>query len=97
MKTLLRIVLAPVRFLLWIMCGACKVLLQISTVLLAVVAIFLVAAGIISIICGNTAHGIAGIAIGFAVSPYGIPKLAMLLLARMYCLRYWMESYCMRC
>ena len=40
----------------------------------------------ISIIYGNTAYGIEGIAIGYAVSPYGIPKLAVLLLARLYCM-----------
>ena len=92
MKTLLRIVLAPVRFLLWVICGVCKVLLQISTVLFAMVAISLVVAGVISLIYSNVAYGIAGIAIGFAVSPYGIPKLAALLLAKLYCLRYWLAK-----
>jgi hypothetical protein len=92
MKTLLRILLAPVQFLLWIICGVCRILLQISTVLLAIMAILLVVAGVISVIYGNVAYGIAGIAIGVAVSPYGIPKLAALLLARLYCLRYWLSE-----
>ncbi len=88
----MKIVFAPVILLIWIICTISKALLQITTFLSSILAILFIISGIVSVLYGNVGYGIAGVAVGFAVSPYGIPKLAALLLARLYYLRYWLTG-----
>ena len=49
-------------------------------------------AGVITIVTGSVLKGCIGLVIALALSPYGIPMLAALILARFYGLRYWLKD-----
>lgn len=92
MKLLLKIVFSPVLLVLWIICGICNVFIKASAVVLSFIAILFALAGVITIITGSVGKGIAGLVIAFLLSPYGIPMLAALVLARFYGLRCWLKE-----
>lgn len=92
MKIILKILFAPIILVLWLFCGICKLFLQISSAVLCWAAILFAIAGIITIVTGSLLTGCIGLIIAFAVSPYGIPMLAALILARFYVFRYWLSD-----
>lgn len=92
MKLLLKIIFAPVLLVLWIICGICNMFIKASAVVLPFIAILFALAGVITIVTGSVGKGIVGLVIAFLLSPYGIPMLAALMLARFYGLRYWLRE-----
>ena len=92
MKFILKILFAPVVFLLWLFCGICNLCIRVSATVLYFAAIFFGLAGVITIVTGSVLKGCIGLVIALALSPYGIPMLAALILARFYGLRYWLKD-----
>ena len=92
MKFILKILFAPVVFLLWLFCGICNLCIRVSATVLCFAAILFALAGIITIVTGSVLKGCIGLVIALALSPYGIPMLAALILARFYGLRYWLKD-----
>lgn len=92
MKFILKILFAPVIFLLWLFCGVCNLCLKVSSTILCIGAILFAIAGIITICTGSILNGCIGLAIALAFSPYGIPLLAALVLAKFYVFRYWLSD-----
>ena len=92
MKIILKILIAPVVFLLWLLCGLCNISLKLSAAVLGILAIVFAGAGIITIFSGAILKGCIGLAIALALSPYGIPMLAALILARLYGFRMWLTE-----
>ena len=84
MKFILKILISPVVFLLWLLCGLCSLCLKLSAALLGILAVVFAVAGIITILSGAILKGCIGLAIALALSPYGLPMLAALILARLY-------------
>ena len=92
MKFILKIVFAPVVFLLWLFCGVCNLCIRVSATVLYFAAILFGLAGVVTIVTGSVLKGCIGLVIALALSPYGIPMLAALILARFYGLRYWLKD-----
>ncbi len=92
MKFILKILIAPVVFLLWLLCGICNISLKLSAAVLGILAIVFAGVGIITILSGAILKGCIGLVIALALSPYGIPMLAALILARLYGLRLWLTE-----
>lgn len=92
MKFILKILVAPVLFLLWFLCGLCNLCLKLSAAVLGILAIVFAGVGIITILSGALLKGSIGLAIAFVLSPYGIPMLAALILARLYCFRLLLKE-----
>ena len=92
MKFILKILFAPVVFLLWLFCGICNLCIRVSSTALYFAAILFGLAGVITIVTGSVLKGCIGLVIALALSPYGIPMLAALVLARFYGLRYWLKD-----
>ena len=92
MKFILKILFAPVVFLLWLFCGICNLCIRVSATVLYFAAILIALAGLITIVTGSVLKGCIGLVIALALSPYGIPMLAALILARFYGLRYWLKD-----
>lgn len=92
MKFILKILFAPVVFLLWLFCGVCNLCIRVSATVLYFAAILFGLTGVITIVTGSVLKGCIGLVIALALSPYGIPMLAALILARFYGLRYWLKD-----
>jgi hypothetical protein len=48
--------------------------------------------GIITIVSGSSITGVIGLIVAFILSPFGIPKLAALLVAQLYIFRLWLRE-----
>lgn len=92
MKIILKLLCAPIIAALWIITAICNLTLKLSSVVLAFVAILFAIASVLKLIEGSTTAGLIGLCIAFLFSPYGLPTLAALILARLYCLRYWLQE-----
>lgn len=92
MKFILKIIFAPVLFVLWLFCGICNLCIRVSAAALSFIAILFALAGVVTIVTGSLLKGCIGLVIALALSPYGIPMLAALVLARFYGLRYWLKD-----
>ena len=92
MKLILKILFAPIILLLWLFCGVCNLCLKLSATVLFIVSIPFAIMGIITIFTGAVLKGCIGLAVALALSPYGIPTLAALILARFYIFRYWLKD-----
>ncbi len=92
MKFILKVLLAPIMLLLWLLTGTCKIILKISVVVFAVVSLLFAIMGIITIVSGSSITGVIGLIVAFILSPFGIPKLAALLVAQLYIFRLWLRE-----
>ena len=92
MKIILKLLCAPIIVALWIITAICNLILKVSSVVLAFAAILFAIAAVLKIIDGHTTSGLIGLGVAFMFSPYGLPTLAALILARIYCLRYWLQD-----
>lgn len=81
MKFILKILLAPLMLLLWIIECACKLALKLSSVVFVLASILFVLASIPYFTGGNALNGCICLVIAFLLSPYGLPLLAVKLLA----------------
>ena len=92
MKLILKLLCAPVIFVLWIFTGLCNLMIRLSSVALFFVAILFALAAVLKLAEGFTASAIVGFLVAFLLSPFGLPMAATLILARFYGLRYWLQD-----
>ena len=92
MKFILKILFAPVFITLWLLCGICNLCVRVSAAALSFVAILFALAGVITIVTGSLLKGCIGLVIALALSPYGLPMVAALVLARFCGLRIWLKD-----
>ncbi len=92
MKFILKILFAPVMLILWLLAGVCNLFLRVSTVVLALAALLFAIMGIITIATDSVLKGCIGLIVAFLFSPWGLPKLAALLVAQLYILRLWLKE-----
>ena len=81
MKYILKILLAPVMLVLWIIECVCKLVLKLSTVVFVLVSILFALASVFHFTHGSVPNGCICLVIAFLLSPYGLPMLAVKLLA----------------
>lgn len=80
-RLLLKIILFPVSILLSILVAFLTFLLSVSSIILGIVSFLCVIAAISAFIQHDTVTGIQGLVIGFLLSPYGLQKLAVYVIA----------------
>ena len=92
MKHLLKLLCAPIIGMLWLVTAICNLILKLSSVVLLFAAIRVAAAAVLKFVEGAITVGLIGLGVAFLLSPFGLPTLAALILARIYCLRYWLQE-----
>lgn len=92
MKFILKLLFIPFMLTLWILCGMCNIILKLSTIVLAIIAMLFATIGVITIITDSALKGFIDLAIAFVLSPYGLPTLAAMLIAQFYILRMWLQE-----
>lgn len=81
MKFIFKILIAPLMLALWVIEFICKLVLKLSSVVFVLISILFVIASIYYFSNGSTLNGCIGLGIAFLLSPYGLPKLAVKLVA----------------
>ncbi len=92
MKTMLKILLAPLFAVLTVVTWLCLLLLKLSAFLLGLAAVIFAALGVFMLITGSTKNGVIVIILALVVSPVGIPLLAAHLLGWLQSLRYALQD-----
>lgn len=92
MKFILKILLAPVMLTLWLIECLCKLALKLSSVVFVLASILFLVASIPHFTDGNTLNGCICLVIAFLVSPYGLPMLAVKLLAWFIAMRMLLKE-----
>ena len=92
MKFILKILLAPVMLTLWLIECLCKLALKLSSIIFVLASLLFVAAGIFYFIHGSALNGCIGLVIAFLVSPYGLPMMAVKLLAWFIAMRMLLKE-----
>lgn len=92
MKFILKLLFAPIIFVLWLITGICTLLVRVSATVLFFVAILFAIMGVITIVTGSTLRGCIGLGVAFLMCPYGLPILATWLLAQLHIFRFWLKD-----
>ena len=92
MKFILKILLAPVMLVVWLIECVCKLALKLSSVVFVLASILFVAASIFYFTHGSMLKGCIGLVIAFLLSPYGLPMLAVKLLAWFIAMRMLLKE-----
>lgn len=92
MKFILKLLFAPIIFVLWLITGICTLLVRVSATVLFFVAILFAIMGVITIVTGSTLRGCIGLGVAFLMCPYGLPMLATWLLAQLHIFRFWLKD-----
>ena len=92
MKTILKILLAPLFAILTVVTWLCLLLLKLSAFLLGLAAVIFAALGVFMLITGSTKNGVIVIIFAWLVSPVGIPLLAAHLLGWLQGMRYALQD-----
>lgn len=87
MRGLLRILLLPLRLALGIITGICRFFCICSAAVLSVLSSALFLLSLMVLIIGHTQTGLLGMIGAFLISPFGLPKIAILLIDRIDDLR----------
>lgn len=88
-KTILRIIIAPVWLLLTVLIGIFNLILNVATWLLYLIAIVLVIVGIFVLITETVKDGLLVLLLAFILSPWGLPMLGAWLLSKLILLKEW--------
>jgi hypothetical protein len=83
MRIVLKILALPIVGILTLVVAVCSFLLLMTGILLWILSGLLFIASIIMLFTGQTAGGIAFLAIAFLVSPYGLPAFAAWLVGKL--------------
>ena len=92
MKFILKMLLAPVMLTLWLIECLCKLAIKLSSVIFVLASLLFVAASIFYFTHGSALNGCIGLGIAFLVSPYGLPLLAVRLLAWFIAMRMLLKE-----
>lgn len=92
MKLILKLLFAPIIFVLWLVTGICTLFVRVSATVLSVVAVLFAIMGVITIVTGSTLRGCIGLGVAFLMCPYGLPMLATWLLALIHMFRFWLKD-----
>ena len=82
MKFILKIFLAPLMLVLWIIECVCKLALKASAVVCVIASALFLLSGVFYFVDGNVQNGCICLGIAFLLSPYGLHYLAVKLTAR---------------
>jgi hypothetical protein len=89
---ILKILLAPVMLTLWLIECLCKLALKLSSIIFVLASLLFVAVSIFYFTHGSALNGCIGLVIAFLLSPYGLPMLAVKLLAWFIAMRMLLKE-----
>lgn len=89
LRTLLRIIVAPVWLLLTVIIGIFNLLLNIASWLLCLLAIVVAIVGVFVWITETAKDGILTLLFAFVLSPWGLPMLGAWMLSKLILLKDW--------
>ena len=98
MKFILKLLLAPLMLVLWIVEWALTLALKASAVVCVIASALFLLSGVFYFVDGNVQNGCVCLGIAFLLSPYGLHYLAVKLTARQidlrtqYTLTLWLDS-----
>ena len=92
MKFILKILLAPIMLVMYIVECVCTIVIKLSSVVFVLAAILFALASIPYFSDGNTLNGCICLVIAFLISPYGLPKLAIHLVAWFIAMRILLKE-----
>ena len=92
MKILLKILFAPVVALLSVSIWIATKIVQVSAIVLNMIAIATALGAICIILDGRTVHGIAGLVAAFLLTPFGLPLLSIILLGQVQRFKCWIQD-----
>ena len=92
MKSILKILLAPLMLALWIVEWVFKLTLKASSVVCVIASALLLLSGFFYFVDGNVQNGCICLGIAFLLSPYGLSLLAVKLTARFIVIRMLLKE-----
>lgn len=92
MKILLKILFAPVVVSLSIFIWITTKVVQVSAIILNMIAIATALGAVCIMIDGRTAHGIAGLIAAFLLTPFGLPLFSIILLGQVQRFKCWIQD-----
>lgn len=92
MKIFLKILFAPVIALLSVFIWTATKIVQVSAIVLNMIAIATALGAICIIIDGRTAHGVAGLIAAFLLTPFGLPLFSIILLGQVQRFKCWIQD-----
>lgn len=92
MKIFLKIIFAPIIAMLSVFIWTATKIVQVSAILLNMIAIATALGAICIIIDGRTAHGVAGLIAAFLLTPFGLPLYSIILLGQVQRFKYWIQD-----
>lgn len=92
MRLLLKILFAPIIAALAIFIWLASKIVQLSAVILNVIAIATALGAVCILLDGKTAQGIAGLIAAFLLTPFGLPLLSLILLEQVRSFKCWIQE-----
>ena len=80
MKILLKIIFAPVIFILWILIKIASIFTYISGLALGIISGITAVISLVYFMTGSVSNAIAGFILAYLLSPYGLPLFIIILL-----------------
>lgn len=95
MRLLFKVLSLPFILITWILYGVCRLIVLASGVVLAILSGIVLLAAIILFFEAGIIPCVTLMAVAFAISPYGIPRLAAWLTGKLGGLNYALRDYVM--
>lgn len=87
MKTIMKILCAPVMLLMWIVIKLGIAITYVSGLALGIISGIIAVISVVYIFTGARVNGIIGLVIAYLLSPYGIPMFAIMMLGVIHRIR----------
>lgn len=92
MKTLLKIIFAPVIFILWILIKIASIFTYISGLALGVASGITAVISLIYLMTGSVSNAIVGLILAYLLSPYGLPLFVIMILGVIQNFKYKLQD-----
>ena len=92
MKTLLKIIFAPVVAIFALVIWLCGILLSMSAWIFGILGTLLGILGLMILLFDSTTNGVIVLIFAFLVSPVGVPMIAAWMIGQMQKLRYFVQG-----
>lgn len=93
MKMLMKVMLFPISLILTVLVWLCTILIKCAGVVMGLGALVLAGLSVALFVTGNPKNGFIMLLLAFLFSPYGLPMLAILLLAQVERLRLAIQAH----
>lgn len=96
MRTILKILCAPIMVLMWLVIKAGVAVTYVSGLILSFISVFFALIGTVYLFTEGIAKGLIGFVIAYLLCPYGLPMLVIMILGLIQRIRENMKYYIYR-